>query len=128
MMPLASVNPLYRELDARAIGLPQALTGPTGKVFLKPNGEASTHLNARDDERIFPMLVPNQIEVDALLYGRPPTREQYERAEASAQRDPASTVPLPPGMRGDSPEADAFEMERHRDMERGLQHVRPFLR
>lgn len=125
-----SVNPLYRELNASAIGLPKELQGPTGKVFIHHGGQGvSTHLNARDDERIFPLLVPNQIEVDALLYGRKPTPEQYERARMSADRDPSSTVPLPPGMQGDSPEADQFEMDRHRDMEkRGFPIVKPFTR
>ena len=125
-----SVNPLYRELSGAALGMPPETLGPTGKVFLHHGGKnVSTHLNARDDEKIYPLLVPNQIEVDALLYGRPATPEQYERAQRWAERDPASTVPLPAGMHGASREADAFEMQRHDAMEKkGFPFVKPFLR
>jgi hypothetical protein len=103
---------LYQEISGKDVGLPADALGPTGNVFMH-QGSYSTHLNASDDEKMFPMLVPNQIGVDSLLMGGKATREQYERAQASATRDPKSTVPFPPGVKGNSPEAAAFEKTWH---------------
>lgn len=110
-------NLMYQTLPGKDLGLPEDALGPTKKVFIH-NGQYSTHLNARDDKKIFPLLVPNQVGLDALLYGAHPTKEQYDRAEQSAQRDPKSTIPLPHGMRGDSSEADAFEKKWHDEEEK----------
>lgn len=124
---MATFEKLYKTVDGKAIGEPDELLGPTKKVFMRPNGGYSTHLNARDDKRIFPMLVPNQVEVDALLYGRKPTKEQYERARMHADAHPDTTIPLPKGMKGDSKEADAFEKAWHDKMEKAGAKFRPML-
>lgn len=126
-----SVNPLYRELSGAALGMPPDTLGPTGKVFVQPveGGRYSTHLGIRDDTKGYPLLVPNQIEIDALLMGRPPSREQYERAAdfANTHPDDPSVYRLPEGKTPE--ELDAWEAERHDAMEqRGFPHVKPFLR
>lgn len=125
-----SVNPLYRELSGRALGMPADTLGPTGKVFVVPGGgHYSTHLGVRDDTKGYPLLVPNQVEVDALLYGRKPTPEQYERAKAFADAHPDApgVYDLPKGM--DAQQLDAWEATRHDDLERrGFRSVKPFLR
>lgn len=125
-----SVNPLYRELSGAALGMPADTLGPTGKVFALPGGgQYSTHLGVRDDQKGYPLLVPNQVEVDALLYGRKPSPEQYERAKdyAYSHPDAPGVYDLPKGM--DAKQLDAWEGQRHDDMEqRGFKALKPFLR
>ena len=125
-----SVNPLYRELSGKALGMPPDTLGPTGKVFMRPGGGSySTHLGVRDDTKGYPLLVPQQVEVDALLAGRKPSPEQYERAKLFAESNPDApgVYDLPKGL--SRPQLDAWEGERHDDMERrGFPFVKPFLR
>lgn len=116
---------LYQEIPGKDLGVPADELGPTKNMFLHRN-MYSTHLNVSDDKKFFPLLVPNQVGVDALLYGAKATPEQYARAKASAARDPASTVPFPPGVQGGTAEAAKFEKEWHDKLEKNTD--KPLLR
>lgn len=80
-------------IEARRTRLPADLAGPTGLDFRTPGGATATELvNTFGPERDgkfynVPMLVPDQVDMQALLAGQPPTAEQRRIAIQWAQKN-----------------------------------------
>lgn len=66
-------------------GIPVEWLGPTGKVFVHPDGktvstEMVTTVNLDDKFFNIPLLVPGQRGINDLMSGKKPTKEQMDRA------------------------------------------------
>lgn len=100
-------------------GMPPQLLGPTGMIFVHPNGY-STHLNTivsdvpgrEGKQSIIPLLVPNQVNIDTLLAGRDPSPTQIRIAEKYVGANPTHII----GTFDTVPEAAAYEKEWHQKM------------
>ena len=115
------------------LGIPPDLLGPTGNVFIHDDGSTfSTELGVVVDHpsgkgfTYTPLLVPGQKDVDALLSGEKPTKQQIGIAREWASKAHASGANLPAFP---SPEkAVAAEKTRHEGLQtKLLGYLQPFL-
>lgn len=81
----------YKSVAPQEVGADPNSMGPTGRVFLRPDGARSTHLNTVTDIpsggfSYYPLLVPGQSDISALLSGARPSRDQISVALTDAMK------------------------------------------